>query len=244
MQEPAVYKFPIQFRDVHYIAALYRSNQEAVIEKLKGTGLKPALHFMGSPLTAVGLIQYKDSDLGAYNELIIAIPVVPENTKHKLSNWLDLYSPLEKREIGQFIIHIPVTTQRSVDAGRELWGYPKIVLPITHEFGKKKLHTQVMSASGQTTLIEINGSNGWGVPIPSMDLMTYSMLHDEMLKTFVDVDANMKWMPFSNLSITVLDKNDEMCKDIVALNIYNKKPVFTIEPTQFKANFFEGRKMH
>ena len=101
-----------------------------------------------------------------------------------------------------------------------------------------------MSAPGQTTLIEINGSNGWGVPIPSMDLMTYSMLNDEMLKTFVDVDANMKWMPFSNLSITIHDKDDEMCKDIVALNICNKKPVFTIEATRFKANFFEGRKIH
>ncbi len=242
MEQQARYKFPIQFRDVHYIAALYRSNHSAIDEKLKGTGLRPALYFMGSPLTAVGLIQYHESDLGEYNEVIIAIPVVPEKTGSKLFNWLDLYTPLKKRKVGQYII--PVTTQRSVDAGRDLWGYPKNVLPITHNFNKRKIHTSVYTKNQNTTLLEITGDKGWGIPIPSMNLMTYSLLHHEMLKTFVDVHANMQWIAGSNLKIRVHDKEDEMCKDIIALGISNKNPVFTIEASKFKANFFEGIKIH
>lgn len=244
MQEHGDYIFPLEFRDVHYIAALYKSNPIAIDQKLRGTGLKPALYFMGAPLTAVGLIQYKDTDLGAYNELIIAIPVIPESARSGLNNWLDLYTPLKKRKIGQLIIHIPVTTQRSVDAGINLWGYPKTVLPITHQFSKKKIQTRILSADSSSTLFEINGSNGFGVPIPSMDLMTYSFLHQEKIKTYVDVHANTKWMPFSNLRINIHDNKDEMCKDIIALDICNKRPVFTIEATRFKANFFEGIKIH
>lgn len=242
MQQPE-YNFPIQFRDVHYISALYRSNPYAIKEKLKGTGLKPALYFMGSPLTAVGLIQYNESDLGAYNEVIIAIPVVPEHTGNIIKNWVDLYSPHKTRKVGQFIIHIPVTTQRSVDAGRELWGYPKIVLPITHDFREQKINTKIMSDKNQSTLIEINGNRCCGIPIPSMNLMTYSFLEQTMLKTCVDVRANMKWIPASNLIIKVQDSDHEMCKDIIALDICNKRPVFTIAASRFKANFFEGIKI-
>lgn len=235
--------FPIRFRDVHYISALYRSNPSAIYEKLKGTGLKPALYFRGSPLTAVGLIQYKDSDLGAYNEMIIAIPVVPENTGNKLQNWLDLYMPNNKKKVGQFIIHIPVTTQRSVDAGRILWGYPKIVLPISHNFNQHKINSHIWSEEKNSVLLEISGTSPFGIPIPSMDLMTYSFLGESMLKTFVDVHANMKWIPFSNLVINVHSKDHEICKDIIALDICNRKPVFTIEATRFKAEFFEGTKI-
>lgn len=242
MQQPE-YNFPIQFRDVHYISALYQSDPSAVEEKLKGTGLKPALYFMGAPLTAVGLIQYKESDLGAYNEVIIAIPVVPEHTGNKIKNWLDLYIPHNKRKVGQFIIHIPVTTQRSVDAGRGLWGYPKIVLPIAHDFCKKKINTKIMSDEKQKVLVEISGNLCCGVPIPSMNLMTYSLHEQALLKTFVDVRANMKWIPASNLIIKVQDSDHEMCKDIFALDICNKKPLFTIEASRFKADFFEGIKI-
>ena len=235
--------FPIQFRDVHYIAALYRSNAKAIHENLEGTGLKPALYFMGSPLVAVGLIQYKESDLGAYNEMIIAIPVVPEKTGNKLSNWLDLYRPLKKRKVGQFIIHIPVTTQRSVDAGRMIWGYPKITLPITHDFNKRKINSRVMSEDQESVLLEVTGRSSCRIPIPSMNLMTYSFLEQTMLKTFVDVRAKMKWLPASNLVISIHNNEHAICKDLIALDIHDKKPVFTMEAKQFRADFYEGKKI-
>ena len=128
------YTFPVNFGDVHYIAALYQSNTEAVKKQLVGTGLKEGLILNGKPVVAVGLIQYKKSDLGAYNEVIIAIPVIPEHEKSGYANWLELYAPLKTRKLGQYIIHIPVNSVQSMEAGRNLWGYPKTVLAINHQF--------------------------------------------------------------------------------------------------------------
>lgn len=142
------YSFPVVFRDVHYIAALYTSNFFAVNKKLSGTGLKAALVMNGKPVVALGLIQYKDSDLGSYNEVIIAIPVIPINCKSGWMNWLDLYAPLKSRKGGQYILHIPVTTQKSVDAGRLCWGYPKTLLPIEHDFTASKTTTRIKDISG------------------------------------------------------------------------------------------------
>jgi len=79
MHSQLEYTFPLDFRDVHYLALTYTSTFSAVNEKLKDTEFKAGLIFNGKPLIAVALIEYKDSDLGAYNDVIIAIPVVPKH---------------------------------------------------------------------------------------------------------------------------------------------------------------------
>jgi RNA polymerase-binding transcription factor DksA len=87
MSDQQAYTFPVQFDDVHYIASLYTADKKKVNNLLEGTGLKAGLHFFGKPVVALGLIQYKVSDLGAYNEIILAIPVIRNNEKTGLKNW-------------------------------------------------------------------------------------------------------------------------------------------------------------
>jgi hypothetical protein len=242
MNDKQAYNFPVKFEDVHYIAALYTANTNKVNDLLNGTGLKAGLHFFGKPMVALGLIQYKVSDLGAYNEIILAIPVIQIHEKTGWKNWLDLYADFKKRKGGQFIIHIPVTTQCSVDAGREIWGYPKTLLPIVHEFSDRKIKTTLIDTDKQL-LLEVNGNFGVGITIPTMDLMTYSFLNKQLTKTTVDVKSGMQWKPNSNLKIQVKNNKHAICKDIVDLGINNKRPVFTIESTHFKASFNEGQQI-
>ena len=242
MNDPQAYNFPVQFEDVHYIASLYTANTNKVNDLLNGTGLKAGLHFFGKPVVALGLIQYKVSDLGSYNEIILAIPVIRAHEKTGWKNWLDLYSNFKKRKGGQYIIHIPVTTQQSVDAGRNLWGYPKTLLPITHKFEKNKVETHLFNASNQS-LIEVNGALGVGLPIPAMQLMTYSFLNESLLKTTVDVVSGMKWKIGSKLKIQINNTSDPIGKDMMELGIADKHPIFTIESKHFKASFNKGQQI-
>ena len=242
MNDSKAYNFPVKFEDVHYIASLYTANTNKVNDLLNGTGLKAGLHFSGKPVVALGLIEYKVSDLGTYNEIILAIPVIQAHEKTGWKNWLDLYSGFNNRKGGQFIIHIPVTTQRSVDAGRQIWGYPKTLLPILHEFSDGKIKTSLMDTDNQP-LLEVSGKLGAGIAIPAMDLMTYSFLNEELTKTTVDVESGMQWKPNSNLRIQVKNNKHAICKDIVALGINNKRPIFTIESKHFKASFNEGKQI-
>ena len=242
MNDSKAYNFPVKFEDVHYIASLYTANTNKVNDLLNGTGLKAGLHFFGKPVVALGLIEYKVSDLGTYNEIILAIPVIQAHEKTGWKNWLDLYTGFKKRKGGQFIIHIPVTTQRSVDAGRDIWGYPKTLLPIIHEFSDERIKTALMDNNNQP-LLEVNGSLGAGVTIPAMNLMTYSFLNEYLTKTTVDVESGMQWKPTSNLRIQVKNNKHAICKDIVALGINNKRPIFTIESKHFKASFNEGKQI-
>jgi len=236
------YSFPIEFRDVDYVAALYCGNKKAVEKKLLGTGLKVGLFLNGKPIIALGLIEYKDSDLGAYNEVILAIPVVPIEEPSGILNWLQLYTPLHKRKLGQYILHIPVTSKQSMVAGRDIWGYPKIVTEIEHRFTKNHISTKITDPEKNKQQVVCEGTMGIGIPIPSMDLMTYSFLNSISLCTHIDVDAPMKWYPFSNLKINIHDIDNQMSKDLVELEVINKKPVVVIRSAQFKAKFNEGLK--
>jgi hypothetical protein len=242
MNDQQAYNFPVQFEDVHYIASLYTADKEKISSLLEGTGLKAGLHFFGKTLVALGLIQYKVSDLGAYNEIILAIPVIRENEKTGLKNWFDLYADFSRRKGGQYIIHIPVTTQQSVDAGRDIWGYPKILLPITHQFNKNYIHTSLLDKDDQS-LLHVKGALGFGVPIPSMQLMTYSFLNNSLIKTTVDVSSRMKWKIGAQLKIQVDSIKHPMGKDIRELGIENKNPIFTVESTHFKAKFNKGQQI-
>jgi hypothetical protein len=237
-------KFPVNFSDVHYIALTYISSFDVVNKKLEGTDLKAGLIFNGKPLVAVGLIEYKDSDLGAYNEVIIAIPVVPKGSKTGLTNWIDLYGSTNKRKLGQYIIHIPVTSQLSMDAGIGLWGYPKTIKKIEHLFQGNKISSDVWNDVGDKKILAFKGSMGIGIPIPTMNLLTYSFQDEQMLKTTVDVNSNMKWKPFADIRIIVNDTTDPICRDIIELGICNKKPLFTIEASNFKAKFNKGISLH
>lgn len=237
-------QFPLVFRDVHYMALLYRANSFEVHRHLENTGLKPALHLFGRPVVAVGLIQYKDSDLGAYNEIILSIPVVLDYDKSsQLSNWLDLYANFDKRRGGQFIIHIPVTSQRSVDGGRNLWGYPKTLESIVHDFSNNKINSRLEDRD-TNLLLQWKGSLGLGTPIPAMNLMTYSFLEGSLMKTKVDVKAKMKWFPFADIQLSIKSNITAMTKDIEALGLADKKPLAVLGADQFSAWFHAPEKIH
>ena len=76
-----------------------------------------------------------------------------------------------------------------------------------------------------------------------MNLLTYSFQDEQMLKTTVDVNSNLKWKPFADIRIIVNNTIDPICRDLIELGICNKKPLFTIEATKFKAKFNKGIKL-
>ena len=236
--------FPLAFRDVHYMALLYRTDLGEVLRHLQDTELKPALFFLGKPVVAVGLIQYKESDLGAYNEIILSIPVVmKDHHASYLSNWIDLYAGFEKKKGGQHIIHIPVTSQVSVDGGRNLWGYPKTLEPIQHQFSQSRISSSLDDQDGNP-IMTWKGSLGPGIIIPTMNLMTYSFMEDQLMKTNVDVKAKMKWYPFANIQLTVDNNGSKMAEDVQLMGLDKRKPLAVLGASTFSAHFHAPIKMH
>ena len=234
---------PCFFRKVHYTVCLFTSGKEAVLDLLNGTGLQPALRLGRRYVVAVGLVNYEESDLGGYNEMIIAVPVIPEGTKPPLSSWLNLVGPLEKRKVGQYILHIPVTSEFSRAAGYELWGYPKIVAPVEHEANRNQVRTAVYEPHTNELITEVKGKLGWWIPSIPLSLITYSFLQHHLIRTAVNVRGWMKLRLQHGLRLTVGNSQHPMANDLRRLGLDGQKPFLVMDTDRFQSVFYPPRPM-
>lgn len=236
-------KLPCHFRDVHYAVALFAAEREKVVPFFAGKRLSPALPWPGGKvMVAMGLIQYKDSDLGAYNEVILAVPCVREGTSTGSMNWAGLLRGTDDLRVGMHILHIPVTTERSRIAGQECWGYPKRVLPIEHALDGREVVSKVMDERGET-ILQCSGDKGFGMPIPTLQLMTYSFLHGTMLRTPVRVRGGLQWHPFADIRLSLGPSQDVMTEDLRRMGLDGARAKFFLDSPGFQAVFGAGQKM-
>lgn len=219
--------------------ALFRTSREALDKILSGTGLVPALKWGNQYMIALGLIRYMESDLGAYDEVILSVPSVPAEAKKPFSTWVDLVGPLARRKVGQYIFHIPVTSSFSEAAGRELWGYPKIVTGITHDFKPGNINSQVHDPSGKL-IMECSGRFGLSVPSIPLSLITYSFRAEEKLRTEVKVRGGMKLYLQHTLRLQIGDSDHPMANDLRLLGLDGKKPLIVMDSDKFQSVFGEG----
>lgn len=232
---------PCHFRKVHYTICLFKTNKEVLLQKLRGTGLVPALKFGKNYLVAVGLVRYNDCDLGQYNEVIVAIPSIPEGIKKPLSSWLDLIRSLNSRKVGQYIIHIPVTSEFSRAAGNELWGYPKIVASVEHEFSNSFLQSKVFDPQSKELIMELQGELGFGIPSIPLSLITYSLIDGKLHRTPVKVRGMMKLRLNHDLQLHIGPSTHPMANDLRMLGLDGKKPMLVMDTEKFQSVFYEAR---
>lgn len=211
-----------------------------MIKKLEGTSLVPALQWRGTYVVAIGLIHYDDCDLGQYNEMIVSIPALPQVIKPPLNSWMDLMGSLDKRKVGQHIIHIPVTSEFSRAAGHELWGYPKIVAPVEHEFSSSSLHSKVFDPVSKELIVELDGKLGFGIPSIPLSLITYSFVDGEMMKTKVKVRGMMKLRLHHSIRLNIGTSTHAMANDLRMLGLDGKRPFLVMDTEKFQSVFYEG----
>jgi hypothetical protein len=230
---------PCHFYNVHYLVALFRVRKGLLNPSLAGTGLKPGLTWRGDEVLAMGLVQYSRSDLGAYNEIIFSVPSVPVSEPVSIFNWTDLFGSLQKRTLGQYIFHIPVTSEFSREAGMELWGYPKRLMGIEHTFTPGNIHTVMKDAEGRVVM-SVQGSLGFSIPSVPLSLLTYSFRDGKMLRTSVRVRGAMRYYPFRKIVLQAGESDDLIARDIRRLGLDGASPFIVMDSPSFQAKFMEG----
>lgn len=120
---------PLRYKNWKWMMATY-TVPVSQIEKMLPSKLKPVLIFPGKALISFGVLEYPNvSVLKPYDEWLISVPVQYDPSVN--IPFLPLvYNPLfphgvYKKE-GSYIIHLPVTTAESQQAGSEIWGFPKV----------------------------------------------------------------------------------------------------------------------
>lgn len=125
-------KLPIFYFDGSAQTAVFPARLKGLRALLPDRRYVPARLAPGIGALAVSCFEYRDTDIGPYNELGIAVVLDPTPGAPNLPGRA-LLGGLRRGQLHAWVHHLPVTTEIARDAGRRYYNYPKFVAGIEFE---------------------------------------------------------------------------------------------------------------
>lgn len=144
--------FPNFVRDAGAMNAVFPARLSALRELLPDRRLVPARLAPGVGVVSVTAFEYRQSSIGPYNELAVAIMLRAPGARWNLPG-VALASQHARGQYHAFIHRLPVTTEIARSTG-ELMGFPKLVGPI--EFDHERHSCRF--AEGDEHVLTLHGS--------------------------------------------------------------------------------------
>ena len=115
---------PCVVRDACSATATWLVSKRAAQALLPGDELEVAEVLPGRGLLSIACIDYRDNDLGDYNEVSIAFFVRKRGEGGGLPYASSAMADMMRGKLPTHIIHLPVNQSFTCDAGRSIWGFP------------------------------------------------------------------------------------------------------------------------
>ncbi|MCG5431359.1 acetoacetate decarboxylase family protein [Mycobacterium sp. MYCO198283] len=114
---------PVRIRHADCHVAMFSVSAPAAQQLIDYSGLRVCEYLPGKAVVMLMLVRYHDGDLGRYNEFGTAVMVNPAGANAR--------GPAALRNAAAFIHHLPVDQSFTLEAGRTIWGFPKIMADFT-----------------------------------------------------------------------------------------------------------------
>lgn len=235
-------RLPILYYDTSNVIAFFRVPVPAAAELLDGTGLKPAYTLFGKTVVGLSFYEYRDTSVGSYNEVGLAIPAMPVAHRRGPLTFLDLYRSVETRKTGFYIVDLPVTTAIANAAGRELWGYPKFVTNIDFLYAGRDIAMRVADPESETDILRLEGRLSPTLPMPPMNLVTYTLLDGRRIRTTVNVRGTVRVGLGRGIRLAVGGASRHpMARHLASLRLHGRKPVLVSATHRFQSRLNAGQ---
>jgi hypothetical protein len=236
---------PILYHDVSNVMALFRASREGAERLLEGTGLSPQLAPDGEALAALSFYEYRQTSIGPYNEVGTALLVRPRGARRSPLGIAEMLAPPRWRKGGAYVVDLPVTTAAAHAAGREIWGYPKFVTDISFRLAGREIACDVLEPEGarhgrRERIVALRGRLGPGLPAPSMDIVTFSILGQTHLRTVIDVRGRAKVHTPGSVRLEVGPSRHGMAENLRTLGLGGARPSLVIETSRFQSRLPAG----
>ncbi len=170
---------PVWVRDASVMFASFIVRTRAAKAVIGNPRVELAEVFPGRAMASIAAIEYRENDLGQYNELAIAF-VVRMGGGRALP-FIGMTVDSIRGNIGTYIHRLPVTTEFSCEAGRTIWGLPKTVekISIREENG---LHIATLT-SGDDHVLTLKVKGGGKRTFQDAPLVALATLDGVLRKT-------------------------------------------------------------
>jgi hypothetical protein len=169
-----VLTMPVRIRKANQHTAMFSVDADAAQRMIDYSGLKVSRYLPGRAIVALILAHFVDGDLGEYHELSTGVMVNPPGSKASGLRALQ----------SAFIHHMLVDQGFTLEAGRTIWGFPKVMADFTIRDGHR--FNFDASVGGQLVAgMEFRR----GMPVPSaltyrkQELRSYSHRDGQTLET-------------------------------------------------------------
>jgi hypothetical protein len=173
-------RLPVEVRHATSGSATFLVSAAAARRLIPGEGLEVAQVLPGRGLLSIAVIDYKDNDLGDYNEVSIALFVRPSRQGRMLPYLGDLID-MVRGNLGTYIVHLPVDQGFTCEAGRTIWGFPKTVQKIDIDYRPQRA-TCALVYDGEPALT-LSLPRWGGRVLPDSDLTTYTFIEGVLHRT-------------------------------------------------------------
>jgi hypothetical protein len=122
-------KMPTFYYDGALMTGLFPAHHRALRELIPDPDLEPARLAPGLGALVLWCIEYRDSDIGAYNEVAIGVALNEPDGGPNLPGRA-LLAAVRRRQQHVYIHHLPVTTEVSRRGGIDFYNFPKFLADI------------------------------------------------------------------------------------------------------------------
>ena len=109
--------------------AMFSVDADAAQQMIDYSGLKVCQFLPGRAIVILILTHFIDGDLGQYHEFSTSVMVNPPGS--------NATGPRALQSAGTFIHHMLVDQEFTLEAGRTIWGYPKVMADFTIRDGRQ-----------------------------------------------------------------------------------------------------------
>lgn len=219
---------PILYRDLTIIGAAYTADLAAVVKLLPSKDFRP-LSRRGKALVTLAAFEYRDTTIGPYNEFAVLIPILYKPILPGAAINL-LMSKTGLGRMGGYISHLPVTTKIALDAGKEVWGFPKIIADIRFEVSADAIQCNIHVPKGGR-ILKLSVPPGKGVPLPFPNMKLYTTKGKQVLRTTIETRGTFRRADVNGVELEI--GNHPIARDLAGLGL-SRKPVAALHSTRLK----------
>lgn len=147
-------KAPIFYYDGSSMTAVFPARYSRLRELMPNPRYVPARLAPGLGAVAITCLDYRDTDVGAYRELAIAIPLNEPRFRANLPGRA-LVSAARLGQLHAFIRHLPVTTEVALRGGIDFYNFPKFIAEI--DFTETNQDLRCRLAEGKEHILTLSG---------------------------------------------------------------------------------------
>ncbi len=171
---------PVVVRDASSAAATYLVASDAARRLLPRPELDVVELLPGRALFSIAAIDYRDNDLGDYNEVSLALFVRRRGEPAGIP-YLGAALDLARNRIATYIWRLPVDQRFTCLAGRGIWGFPKSVEQIAFEDADGRRRCRLVMDGRHVLTFSVK--RGGNRTLPDAAMATYTYIDGALSRT-------------------------------------------------------------